>query len=237
MGDRAEPVFVLECHEVVGLRFVAVRPVVFFPWYDPQFGPEVFQAVDAGGPDDVLVLVILTLHSTAEKSTANLLGPLVVNGATGQAVQAVLSGSGSLPPSPIIGLLRRGSVDRLAAPAPATRLPAHRPGKEREVLVLTRHVHQSIVIGHDVVVTVLEVRGDQVRLGITAPKEIQVHREEVFAALTAANRQAATSATSASELEALKALKGQAPLAAPATTATTGVTGAVDEATSQPQPP
>jgi carbon storage regulator len=62
------------------------------------------------------------------------------------------------------------------------------------VLVLTRHVHQSIVIGHDVVVTVLEVRGDQVRLGITAPKDIQVHREEVFVALTAANRQAASSA-------------------------------------------
>jgi carbon storage regulator len=79
------------------------------------------------------------------------------------------------------------------------------------VLVLTRHVHQSIVIGHDVVVTVLEVRGDQVRLGITAPKEIQVHREEVFAALTAANRQAATSATASPELEALKTLKGSAP--------------------------
>lgn len=63
------------------------------------------------------------------------------------------------------------------------------------MLVLTRHVHQSIVIGHDVVVTVLEVRGDQVRLGITAPKDVQVHREEVFVALTAANRQAATSST------------------------------------------
>jgi carbon storage regulator len=57
------------------------------------------------------------------------------------------------------------------------------------VLVLTRHVHQSIVIGHDVVITVLEVRGDQVRLGITAPKDVQVHREEVFAALTAGERQ------------------------------------------------
>ena len=71
------------------------------------------------------------------------------------------------------------------------------------MLVLTRHVHQSIVIGHDVVVTVLEVRGDQVRLGITAPKDIQVHREEVFAALTAANRQAATSVA---ELEVLRQL-------------------------------
>jgi carbon storage regulator len=56
------------------------------------------------------------------------------------------------------------------------------------VLVLTRHVHQSIVIGQDVVITVLEVRGDQVRLGIKAPKDVQVHREEVFAALAAADR-------------------------------------------------
>jgi carbon storage regulator len=80
------------------------------------------------------------------------------------------------------------------------------------MLVLTRHVHQSIVIGHDVVVTVLEVRGDQVRLGITAPKDIQVHREEVFAALTAANRQAATSA---SDLELLKGLNVE-PHAGPA---------------------
>ncbi|HTW09738.1 MAG TPA: carbon storage regulator CsrA [Acidimicrobiales bacterium] len=72
------------------------------------------------------------------------------------------------------------------------------------MLVLTRHVHQSIVIGHDVVVTVLEVRGDQVRLGITAPKDIQVHREEVFVALTAANRQAATSAA---DLEVLRGLR------------------------------
>jgi carbon storage regulator len=71
------------------------------------------------------------------------------------------------------------------------------------VLVLTRHAHQSIVIGHDVVVTVLEVRGDQVRLGITAPKHVQVHREEVFVALTAANREAATSAA---ELEVLDEL-------------------------------
>jgi carbon storage regulator len=51
------------------------------------------------------------------------------------------------------------------------------------MLVLTRHGNQSIMIGDDVVVTVLEVRGDQVRLGITAPRSIEVHREEVFVAL------------------------------------------------------
>ena len=51
------------------------------------------------------------------------------------------------------------------------------------LLVLTRRANQSIMIGDDVVVTVLEVRGDQVRLGIVAPREVEVHREEVFRAL------------------------------------------------------
>lgn len=53
------------------------------------------------------------------------------------------------------------------------------------MLVLTRRANQSIMIGDEVVVTVLEVRGDQVRLGIRAPRSIDVHREEVFAALHA----------------------------------------------------
>ena len=48
------------------------------------------------------------------------------------------------------------------------------------------------MIGPDVVVTVLEVRGDQVRIGIKAPRDIDVHREEVFAALQKANRSAAS---------------------------------------------
>jgi carbon storage regulator len=60
------------------------------------------------------------------------------------------------------------------------------------VLVLTRRANQSIMIGHDIVVTVLEVRGDQIRIGIRAPREIDVHREEVFRQLQAANRQAAS---------------------------------------------
>jgi len=51
------------------------------------------------------------------------------------------------------------------------------------MLVLTRHANQSIMIGDDVVVTVLEVKGDQVRLGIRAPRSVGVHREEVFVTL------------------------------------------------------
>ena len=51
------------------------------------------------------------------------------------------------------------------------------------MLVLTRRANQSIMIGEDIVVTVLDVRGDQVRIGIKAPRSVDVHREEVFVAL------------------------------------------------------
>lgn len=84
------------------------------------------------------------------------------------------------------------------------------------MLVLTRRANQSIMIGHDVVVTVLEVRGDQVRLGIKAPREVDVHREEVFAALQAANRSAASPSKEAVEGLAKVAPKpAAAPPAAP----------------------
>ncbi|MFN8105201.1 MAG: carbon storage regulator CsrA [Acidimicrobiia bacterium] len=48
------------------------------------------------------------------------------------------------------------------------------------MLVLTRKPNQSINIGDDIVVTVLEVRGDQVRLGIEAPRHVGVQREEIY---------------------------------------------------------
>ncbi|MFI7541287.1 carbon storage regulator CsrA [Actinoplanes sp. NPDC049599] len=60
------------------------------------------------------------------------------------------------------------------------------------MLVLTRRAGESVMIGDDVVVTVLETRGDVVRLGIKAPRSVQVHREEVYQELQAANREAAS---------------------------------------------
>ena len=51
------------------------------------------------------------------------------------------------------------------------------------MLVLSRKKNESIVINNDVVVTVVEIRGDKVRLGIVAPKEVPVHRQEVYDAI------------------------------------------------------
>ena len=51
------------------------------------------------------------------------------------------------------------------------------------MLVLSRKKNECIVINNDIVVTVVEIRGDKVRLGIVAPKDVPVHREEVYEAI------------------------------------------------------
>lgn len=48
------------------------------------------------------------------------------------------------------------------------------------MLILTRRVGETVVIGEDVSVTVLGVKGNQIRLGINAPKDVSVHRQEIF---------------------------------------------------------
>ena len=51
------------------------------------------------------------------------------------------------------------------------------------MLVLSRHRDESIMIGDEVEITIVDVRGDKVRLGITAPKSIPVHRREIYDAI------------------------------------------------------
>ena len=59
------------------------------------------------------------------------------------------------------------------------------------MLVLSRHRDESIMIGDDVVITIVDIRGDKVRLGIDAPQNIPVHRQEVYDAIQRENQKAA----------------------------------------------
>lgn len=58
------------------------------------------------------------------------------------------------------------------------------------MLVLSRKKNESIVINNDITIIVVEIRGDKVRLGIDAPKEIPVHRQEVYDAIQRSNAEA-----------------------------------------------
>jgi carbon storage regulator len=77
------------------------------------------------------------------------------------------------------------------------------------MLVLSRRSGESVVVGDDVTVTILEVRGDVVRLGIDAPRSVKVHRAELLAELASSNQEAASPAEDAvaSLAEALRRRK------------------------------
>jgi carbon storage regulator len=61
------------------------------------------------------------------------------------------------------------------------------------MLILSRKINEKIMIGEDISVSIIEIRGDQVRLGVDAPKTVKVFRQEVFDAIKAENKTAAQS--------------------------------------------
>ena len=63
------------------------------------------------------------------------------------------------------------------------------------MLILSRKIGEKIMIGEDISVSIIEVRGDQVRIGVDAPKTVKVFRQEVFDAILAENKAAAQSAS------------------------------------------
>ncbi|HAK45258.1 MAG TPA: carbon storage regulator [Spirochaeta sp.] len=71
------------------------------------------------------------------------------------------------------------------------------------MLILTRKLNESITIGDNVEVSVIEIKGDQVKLGINAPREIKVYRKEVYLAIQQENREAAMVSIELPELDDL----------------------------------
>lgn len=60
------------------------------------------------------------------------------------------------------------------------------------MLVLTRKIGESIMIGNNIELKIISIDGDQIKVGIEAPKDIKVHRQEIFEAIQEENRQAAS---------------------------------------------
>ncbi|MDR2404513.1 MAG: carbon storage regulator CsrA [Spirochaetaceae bacterium] len=61
------------------------------------------------------------------------------------------------------------------------------------MLILSRKINEKIMIGDDIAISIIEIRGDQVRIGVNAPKSVKVFRQEVFDAIRTENKAAAES--------------------------------------------
>ena len=95
LGDEASPFSVLRSlEEGADVEFVVTHPGLFFPDYEPEIDDDTAGRLELESADDALLLVIVTVADPVADSTANLLGPIVVNRHTRAAAQAVLSSSG-----------------------------------------------------------------------------------------------------------------------------------------------
>ncbi|MGN0305409.1 MAG: carbon storage regulator CsrA [Lachnospiraceae bacterium] len=74
------------------------------------------------------------------------------------------------------------------------------------MLALSRKKNEALVINNNVEVTILEIKGDQVKIGIEAPKEVPVYRKEVYLQIQQSNKEAMDNAISQENLDALKNL-------------------------------
>ena len=103
------------------------------------------------------------------------------------------------------GLTPTGADRRAHQPTDA------RSGYSPSMLVLSRRVGERLIIGDDIVITVIDVRSDGVRIGIDAPRSVRVNRAEVLEAVKQANQEAARPADDAAALESLRALRPPTP--------------------------
>lgn len=71
------------------------------------------------------------------------------------------------------------------------------------MLALSRKLNESIVVGNDIEITILEVKGEQVKIGINAPKSVPVYRKELYVQIQESNKEAASTAASPEVLKEL----------------------------------
>jgi carbon storage regulator len=95
------------------------------------------------------------------------------------------------------------------------------------MLVLSRQRDETIMIGDEIEITVVDIRGDKVRLGITAPTRIAVHRKEVYEAIKAENERAARlgSQISGGDMDVLRRTLSPGPQKTPGRSRSPGITG------------
>ena len=101
-GTHEGPYSVLVDLDDTDIRFLVAPPALFFPQYEVELDDQSVELLGLGTADEALILMIVTLGERPEDATANLLGPVVINTRTHEALQAVLPEAGYSTKVPLL---------------------------------------------------------------------------------------------------------------------------------------
>ena len=155
----------LQSIEQKGICFIMLNPLEICPDYAPAVMQDVLFTLQAVPKDDLDCWVIAVIGDTFRESTVNLKSPIIINHKTNLGMQVILDQDYPIR-QPIFD--SKGGI----------------------MLILSRKKGESIIIGEDIEIFVADVKGDKVRLGISAPEDMKISRKELY--LTVENNKEAS---------------------------------------------
>lgn len=158
------------------LAFVITNPFTFYKDYDFTVEDVIVKQLGIESITDVKVFNILTLQEPFEESTVNLQAPIIINTKNNQAKQVILNNESYKTKHPLF----------IESPDSIKGWFDVNFGKKKG---------EAIQIGNEIEITIISIQGDQVKIGIEAPKTVEVYRKEIYEQIQEENKQAATTTT------------------------------------------
>ena len=165
----------LQSAEEPSLALPIIKPEIVKEDYDPIVEDELIKSLGEDIENAYLaVYVTITVPSDLTKMTCNLKAPIIVNMDTMKGTQ-LIAGNEDYQVRFLIYLMQknRRMVSRM--------------------LALSRKKDEAVIINDDIEITIIEIKGDQVKIGISAPKSVPIYRKEVYMQIQNANKEAAQS--------------------------------------------
>ena len=167
----------LQSLDEVSLALPVIKPELIFEKYDPIVEDELINSLGENIKDaELLVLVTLTVTQDIKEMTCNLKAPIIINVDTMRGVQLIADNDDYMVRYPIYNILEQNS---------------RKDGDQDASLVKKKD--EAIVVNDNIEITIIDIKGDQVKLGISAPKSIPIYRKEVYVQIQNANKEAAGS--------------------------------------------
>ena len=154
------------------VAFPVMHPNELKPDYAPSVSDEMLIPLGDLTEDNTYILVTLTAAADKKDTTVNLKAPLVINTDTRKGCQVIVEDDYPIKFNVYEAVIRQ------------------KESRGIKMLALTRKKGESLVVNNNIEITVLEIRGDQVKIGISAPKEVPIYRKEVYLQIQNENKAA-----------------------------------------------